>query len=141
VARDPDDDALSWGEENDPSHVEGGRSAPGGDAAASPLAADGATVAGRGSSAGLVGLGVLAGVYLLYTVGWVLSVVRNPYALTDPFGQVMATVGDVLAVLAPLLWFGTVFLLTRGRGGARAAWLVGGVLLLVPWPFVLGGLA
>ena len=45
-----------------------------------------------------------------------------------------------LAVLAPVLWFATVFLLTRAaRAWVRFAWLAAGVILLVPWPFVMIG--
>ena len=46
-----------------------------------------------------------------------------------------------LAVLAPILWFATVFLLTtRSKPWVRFAWLIAGVaLLLVPWPFILIG--
>lgn len=139
---DPDDDAaLRWGGEHDPSHVDAARPVP----RETPATADGAAgePAGdaRASSVGLVGLGILAGVYLLYTVGWVLSVVQDQFTLTDPLAQAMATVGDVLAVLAPALWFAAIHLLTRGRSVARFAWLIGGAVLLIPWPFVLGGLA
>ena len=45
-----------------------------------------------------------------------------------------------LAVLAPALWFGTVFLLTRRSAGwVRVVWLVAGAILLVPWPFITVG--
>lgn len=140
----PDDDAaLSWGDAGDPSHVDGARPVRPRGEASEALADDegGQADDARASSAGLVGLGILAGAYLLYTVGWLLSVVQDPFTLADPLAQVMATVGDVLAVLAPALWFGTTYLLTRGRTVARFAWLIGGAVLLVPWPFVLGGLS
>jgi hypothetical protein len=45
-----------------------------------------------------------------------------------------------LAVCAPLLWFATTLLLTqRSPAWVRIVWLVAGVVLLVPWPFIMIG--
>lgn len=89
----------------------------------------------------LITLGVLGGVYLLFTIGWVLSGSRLEFfsVLADVSG-IAYTVGFVLAVLAPALWFLTAFVLTRGRPSwTRIVWLVGGVILLLPWPFLMLG--
>lgn len=91
-------------------------------------------------SAELIALGVLGGVYALFAIGWIIGGLRlqgwRPFLVTDAMYQ-----GSLwLAVLAPLLWFTTVFLLTRTtRAWVRFAWLAAGVVLLVPWPFVLIG--
>lgn len=91
-------------------------------------------------NAELIVLGVLGGVYALFAIGWLIGGLRlqgwRPFLVTDAMYQ-----GSLwLAVLAPVLWFATVFLLTRrARTWVRFAWLAAGVLLLVPWPFVMIG--
>lgn len=91
-------------------------------------------------NATLITVGVLGGVYLLYAIGWLIGGLRlqgwRPFLVTDAMYQ-----GSLwLATLAPVLWFATVFLLTRGSAAwVRIVWLIAGVVLLVPWPFVLIG--
>ncbi|MFE5410579.1 DNA polymerase III subunit gamma/tau [Microbacterium sp. NPDC056569] len=88
----------------------------------------------------LIAFGVLGGVYALYAIGWLIGGLRlqgkAQYLVLDVMYQ-----GSLwLAVLAPLLWFATAFLLTRGaRAWVRFAWLAAGVVLLLPWPFVMIG--
>ncbi|MEU2203073.1 DNA polymerase III subunit gamma/tau [Microbacterium oleivorans] len=87
----------------------------------------------------LVSLGLLGGIYLLYTVGWLLGSSR--LAAATSFWLEPAAVVPALwvAVAAPALWFGGVMLLTRASAAwVRFAWLVVGVFLLLPWPFVIG---
>jgi hypothetical protein len=88
----------------------------------------------------LVALGLLAGVYLLFTIGWIVGGLRlQPVAvfLVDPSAVVPAL---WLAFSAPALWFLTTYALTRrSPAWLRFAWLVGGAILLVPWPFVMIG--
>ncbi len=88
----------------------------------------------------LVSLGVLGGIYLLFTVGWIIGGIRlDPIAvlLVSPAASVPAV---WLAVLAPALWFVTVFLVTRRSPAWLRFTLLGvGVLLLVPWPFIMLG--
>ncbi|SFS07166.1 hypothetical protein SAMN04487846_2199 [Microbacterium sp. cf046] len=91
-------------------------------------------------NATLITLGILGGVYLIYAIGWIIGGLRvqgrAQYLVTD----VMYQGSFWLAVLAPLLWFATVFLLTmRSRSWVRFAWLIAGVVLLLPWPFVMIG--
>ena len=91
-------------------------------------------------NATLITLGILGGVYLLYAIGWIVGGLRlqgrAEYLVTD----IMYQASFWLAVLAPLLWFGTVFLLTmRSQPWVRFVWLIAGVALLLPWPFVLIG--
>ena len=92
------------------------------------------------NNATLIGLGILGGVYLIFAIGWLIGGLRlqgrAQYLVTDVMYQ-----GSLwLAVLAPVLWFATVFLLTmNSRTWVRFTWLVAGVLLLLPWPFVMIG--
>lgn len=151
MARSADDDALSWEGDDDPTLDAGPAALP-----------DGYTAVGRGSdevgrvhadgsvtmpgdrapmgSAALITLGILGGVYLLYTIGWLIGGLRlqgsAQYLVTDVMYQ-----GSLwLAVLAPAVWFGTVYLLTASsRPWVRPAWLIAGVALLLPWPFVMIG--
>ena len=75
-------------------------------------------------NATLISLGMLGGVYVIYAVGWIIGGLRlqgrAQYLVTDMMYQ-----GSLwLAVLAPVLWFATVFLLTmrsRGVGEIRVA--------------------
>lgn len=87
----------------------------------------------------LITYGVLAGIFLLYTLGWVISVLRNTTTLPNLFGEIMFQLGEFLAIASPLLWFAGVFVLTRGRKPiVRLLWLLLGLVAVIPWPFVLG---
>jgi len=162
-----DDDALSWDGDDDPtldvgaSHdVEADETEPASEPATAPELPEGFTAVGKGSetvgadaapavaradrgpmgNGELIGVGILGGVYALFAIGWIIGGLRvqdwRPFLVTDAMYQ-----GSLwLAVLAPVLWFATVFLLTRAsRAWVRFAWLAAGVVLLVPWPFVLIG--
>jgi hypothetical protein len=118
---------------------------------------DSKTVAGTGSAAGgatlataeapreqmssvaLIAVSVLGGIFLLYTIGWFVSVQRIGTGASDGLRTLMFTVGQVLAVAAAPLWFAASFFATRGR---QARWfvlaLVVGAFVLIPWPFVIG---
>lgn len=160
-----DDDALSWDGDDDPTlDVGATRDVEPDDVEPEPEPAtelpEGFTAVGKGSetvdaaprpaaapqerrsmgNAELIGVGILGGVYALFAVGWIIGGLRlqgwRPFLVTDAMYQ-----GSLwLAVLAPVLWFATVFLLTRtSRAWVRFVWLAAGVVLLVPWPFVLIG--
>lgn len=172
-----DDDALSWGGDDDPTLEVGARPAPADDAppaaglaqSSAPSASDeplalpgGYTAVGRGSddvgrihddgtvvmsgervpmsNALLVTLGIVAGVYLLYTIGWIIGGLRlqgTAQFLVSPVGYQFAL---LLAIVAPALWFVAVFVLTRAaKVWLRIVWLVGGLALLIPWPFIMVG--
>ncbi len=91
-------------------------------------------------NAALIAVGVLGGVYLLYVIGWIVGGLRLQGKAQYLVADVMFQGSFWLAVLAPVLWFATVFLLTRTtRPWVRFAWLIGGAILLVPWPFVMIG--
>lgn len=129
----PDEDALAWAGETDPSHVAG------------PTPAERtaqADVAGRPqlatSSLLLVSYGVLGGVYLIYTLGWLISIQRSMTSLPNLFDEIMFQFGEFLAIASPAIWFAAIFLLTGRRPIIRLLLLVLGIVVLVPWPFVLG---
>ncbi|KQX07289.1 MULTISPECIES: hypothetical protein [unclassified Leifsonia] len=94
------------------------------------------------SSATLITLGVLGGIYLIYMIGWGVVATRMSTGALDPVAQFMFGLGTWLAILAVPLWFAVTLWLTRGRPRTRLLWLFAGVVLLVPLPFLLGtGLA
>lgn len=151
-----DDNALSWDGDDDPTlDVSAPR-----ESAALP---DGFAAVGRGSdgeghvavpepaastpaehhplgNVTLVSLGVIGGIYLLFAVGWFIGGTRlqgmAQFLVTDVVFQVSLW----LAICAPLVWFGTVLVVTQGRAAwLRFAWLAAGLVLLVPWPFIAAG--
>lgn len=149
-----EDDALSWEGDDDPTLETRGNDR------SRPLP-EGFTPVGKGSeafrpqpsrsagNAALIGLGVIGGVYLLYALGWLLGGLRllgvAPYLVSqDGQGPPLWSAGNAvalaLAVAAPAIWFATVFVLTRGSAPwLRWVLLGAGVVLLVPWPFVMVG--
>lgn len=91
-------------------------------------------------NAELISLGVLGGFSVLYAVGWLIGGLRLQGTAEFLVAPLAYQVSLWLAVLAPLAWFATALVLTRGRRlWVRFAWLVGGVVLLVPWPFIMVG--
>ncbi|GAA1790807.1 DNA polymerase III subunit gamma/tau [Agromyces lapidis] len=159
---DADDDALRWEGDDDATLAPGwkavGNPAPLKRGATSAPAAgddrtgadvdagdgaevddDGAAPAGavQTGSVELVVLGVLGGVYLLYTIGWIITALRTATPGTSVVGDFMYGLGLWLAVLAAPLWF---VLALRGARTARSrlVWLAVGVVVLAPLPFILG---
>ncbi|WP_448810406.1 hypothetical protein [Agromyces bauzanensis] len=157
MARDPDDEALRWEGDDDPTLAPGwktvGKPVPLNGADAEPEAqadaqAEAATAAeseagpdaaAQPGSAELVLLGVLGGVYLLYAIGWLITASGTAPALADPVAQFMYGLGRWFAVAAPALWFGAVLWLAAERRRARLLWLIAGAVVLVPVPFLLRG--
>lgn len=90
----------------------------------------------------LVTYGILAGVYLIYTIGWVITIqglgnFRTPSS--DVLAEIMFQLGEALAITSPAIWFAAAFILTRGRKPiVRLLWLLVGLVAIVPWPFVIG---
>lgn len=92
------------------------------------------------SAAMLLFLGIVGGVYLLYTVGWIVAGLRLRPLASFLVDDVMFLPWFFLAIAAPALWFLAAWVLTRGRAAwVRVAVLIAGVVLLVPWPFVTVG--
>ncbi|MBC7725536.1 MAG: hypothetical protein H7146_12470 [Burkholderiaceae bacterium] len=137
MTSDRDDDALSWGgEAEDPSYLDG----PAAAADDAPAIVEALPATSALSSVLLVTYGILGGVYLLYSVGWIISIQRDTFTASNLFFEIMYQLGEFLAIAAPVLWIFLAFLLTRDRRAVlRLAWLVGGIVLLAPWPFILSG--
>ena len=159
MTRDSDDDALRWEGDDDPTLAPGWKTV-GSQSSAAPLAGDAAEASGapvansaaaavdepestdaapQTGSAELVVLGVLGGVYLLYTIGWLIVAIGEQQPFADPVAQFMYGLGSWFAVVAAPLWFGAVLWLASGHRRARLIWLIVGAVLLVPIPFILRG--
>ncbi|MFE6967593.1 DNA polymerase III subunit gamma/tau [Agromyces sp. NPDC057679] len=93
--------------------------------------------AAQTGSVELVVLGVLGGVYLLYTIGWIITALRTATPGMSVVGDFMYSLGLWLTVLAAPLWF---VLALRGARTARSrlVWLVAGAVVLAPLPFIFG---
>lgn len=86
----------------------------------------------------LLAFGVLAGIYLLYSVAWLITVLRNPTQIADPFANFMFLLGLWLAMLFPASWFGATLWLGRERSPwLRIVILTVGVFVLIPWPYIV----
>ena len=72
-----------------------------------------------------------------YSVGWAIAGLRNPFAPTGLVPGLLYDTGQVLAVAGPLLWAAAAMLLAP-TGRARLLGLVAGVVLLAPWPLLIG---
>jgi hypothetical protein len=158
VSGDDDDEALTWAGGRDPSHYETpepkvpkpGKPPRGTTDRISTSVADTHTGTDTDdededalppamSAVVLVCLGVLGGIYLLYTIGWFASWQRLVYVGTDPLELAAFHIQQVLAILAPPSWFVATIFFSRDRKSAvRLLWLVIGALLLVPWSFTFG---
>ena len=102
-------------------------------------------------NAALVSLGVFGGIFLLYAIGWYLGATRlAAYQEVTGYGLAIGlrTLADdfmflgwvMLATLAAPIWFITSVYLTQGaRFWKRFVALLGGAVLLVPWPFLMLG--
>lgn len=164
MTSDPDDDALSWDGDSDverPTLPKGwqavGRGSERVEAAAVEESAPDVAVAVEpaasapeeedddeayeGLSTGmLLALGAVGGIYLLYTLGWLIGGMRMQAGALFLIPSVMYTATLVIAVAAPVLWFAASWMLTRNsRGWVRLTALIAGVVFLVPWPFVMTG--
>jgi hypothetical protein len=149
-----DDDALSWAGDEEPAargtRAERPDRAPRRPRRDEPVVAstatvdtarDAGTVDGQTGSAALVILGLLAGVHLLYAVGWVVSIapLQAVFGPSDVLGGALFGLGLAFAAASPVVWFGAAFWFTRSRPvWQRIAALVAGAIVLVPWPFVVG---
>jgi hypothetical protein len=147
------EDALSWeGDERASSKAsparrgEGTRAGDPGDASRADSEAGTDAEAARESekaplsTAMLLITGVIGGVYLLYSVGWVIGGLRLQPLASFLVADAMFVPWFFLAVGAPALWFLAGWVLSRGRASwIRVAVLLAGVVLLVPWPFVTVG--
>ena len=85
-------------------------------------------------------MGMIAAAYLLFAIGWFIAGVRLQSAGVLPLAAPVVSALTIAAALAPLVWFGTVLAVARtSRTWVRFTWLVAGLVLLVPWPFLATG--
>ena len=134
-----DDEALTWDEVSDPTHV----ATP---AAETPVAVaepvETAPVAPKPATSSflLVSYGILAGAFLLYTVGWFIGIRQVVFVEVDTLSRILSTVAQVLAVGSPAIWFGGAFALTRNAKPLyRLLLLLAGLVATIPLPFILLG--
>ncbi len=151
TAREARESALAsgWMLEADPelaaaaASVGGAQVEPNPDVVQAPDVAPASTAGSREqlSNGAVVLLGVIGGLYLLYT--WVWFSWANYYSQMNAavaegsgvIGSVMQQLVFWAAPLAPALWFLTAFLLCRGaRTWKLALWLLIGAVVLVPLP-------
>ena len=155
-----DDDALNWDGDEEKTSLPSGWRAVGkgsdqvsteGDVVATAQT-DAAHEPQTMGNAALLGLGIFGGVFLLYAVGWFIAAGRMEYpaimllngglsANSEALlGTMMFQILKWASILAPAVWFGVVFVLTRtSRPWVRFAWLAAGAFLLIPWPMLLSG--
>lgn len=148
-----EDDALSWDGDDDPTLDVGAAAPVQRERAATPAAtrsADKNVDAQRESTDDvasapfgnvmLVTLGVLAGIYLLYAVGWFIGAQRLQVIAALFLEPIGFAVASWIATLAPAIWFTSVIVLTRGvKAWIRLVLLFAGVVILLPWPFLMVG--
>lgn len=89
------------------------------------------------SSFELIVTGVIAGIYLLFSVAWLITALSNPTQIADPLGNVMYVAGLWLAVFAPATWFAAVLFFSRGKSVAmRMSLFALGIIVFIPWPYI-----
>lgn len=145
---DRDDEALRWEGDTEPAYL------PVAPARAAATASESfgltptqsestrSTVAKAGTGSFLlVSYGIIAGAYLIYTIGWIAPIVTHERPSNpDLLGEFMVRLAQVLAIGAPAIWYGATLLLTRGRRPiVRLLCLLGGLVVLLPWPYLLLG--
>lgn len=131
---DPDEEALRWaGDEVT------GREGPRlprdqADTVAGPAASDAPEAPGPRSRPGAALVTALGAIlYLAWTVGWILGTGFTSAGTAELLPQLLWQFGEFTAIIAAPLWFGVTVLLTE-RAGVRAAWLLLGLGVLLPWP-------
>ena len=115
-----DDDALRWGPDDE-------------------FEQDSELESPRQREPGTLLTALLGGFYVMWGLAWVIGIANQP--IQPMFGvldQVMIRFGDFLAYIATPLWFVVVLWLgTSWSLRARAGALLLGLIVLLPWPFIL----
>lgn len=121
MAGDTDEDALRWGPDDEDDPVV---SSPGTSKEREP---------------GLAVTAILGGFYVMWGLAWVMGLAAQPPQQTGGvLDAILFGVGEFLAYIATPLWFVAVLWLggnwsVRARAGA----LLVGLVVLLPWPFIL----
>lgn len=84
-------------------------------------------------------LAVFGALYVMWGLGWVVGVSSTPVIpVSGVLDAVMYRVGEFFAYIVTPLWFVAVILLgSEWSARRRAGILALGLLLLLPWPFLL----
>lgn len=94
---------------------------------------------GLSSSEGVF-IGILGGIYLLFSAAWIVTALGDPVQIEDPVGSFMFILGLWLAAAAPAAWFAAVLVFGRHRRFFwRFAMLALGAVLVIPWPYFFRG--
>jgi len=151
MTADVDDEALRWDGDSDPSYVPVAPKGPVSTGSTAdpleppPMVEPPPEVepveTSRTASFLLVTYGILAGAYLIYTIGWLVPILAHDRPATpDVLGEFMVRLAQVLAIASPAIWYGATFFLTRHRRAiVRLIALLGGLVVLLPWPYLLLG--
>lgn len=134
-----DDEALTWDEVSDPTHV--ATPAPVVEPVETQTAAT-ETAAAKPATGSflLVSYGILGGAYLLYTVGWVIGIRQVVFVEVDTLSRALSIGSQVLAAASPAIWFGASFVLSRrAKPIVRLLLLLAGLAATIPLPFILLG--
>jgi hypothetical protein len=143
TAEPDEDDALSWAGD-EPARVEPSSRVEPPAAVEPPAVVELVETPRRDIPAPLlITYGILIGAYFISTVGWVIVVQRLNALRGDGVPELLANamflLGEGLAIASPALWLAAAFLLTRGRKPiVRLVWILLGLVVVIPWPFVLG---
>lgn len=84
-------------------------------------------------------IGVLAVLYVVWALLWVVGLAQTPALTTgSPLDNTMYRVGEFLAYVSAPLWFvGVVWLGGRWSQKTRTGVLLLGLIVLLPWPYLL----
>lgn len=87
----------------------------------------------------LVFYGFVAGWMALYTLGWVVVAAKSwVFGTNAPLLDILTDLMLVLMSISPLLWMLTAIVATRGKRMVwTALWLLIGIVLLLPWPYLI----
>jgi hypothetical protein len=89
------------------------------------------------SAGALVMYGLFAGVYLLFSVAWLIIALNLPINFFDVVSSFMWVASLWFATLGGIIWFVSTFILGRSRGfGWKFMMLLIGVVVLIPWPYL-----
>jgi len=122
----PDDDAFDWGPGTDDTELRHG-------------ANDQVSHDHTAREPGVWLTAVLGGIYVMWALAWVIGLAQQPSPqFSTTLEAVMFSLGEFFAYIATPLWFVVAIWLggqwtPRRRGG----FLLLGLLVLLPWPFIL----
>lgn len=132
----PDDDgAFDWGPRDDSNYFDpratGDQDAP-----------EGGDATGQEATTGEPGVwltAVLGGLYVMWALAWVIGLAQQPVPqFASRLEATMFSFGQFLAYISTPLWFvAAIFLGATWSARTRGGFLLLGLLVLLPWPFIL----